>query len=726
MKSKDAAIENYIRSVTKEISPEQVDLRWAIEVYESREVLEGWKLENELVASSQSRLFLFGKTNVEKFSEKPEILIWLSNNIFCPMYCLLVRWREGVWRAFIRVDSKEYELFRNKPLEIILLRKSACTYALEVDLSSANPKFWQLVEANTLPNEGYLGDEAAGKALVVLTEDWYEIRSPSDQLFEGWLMALVWEASDLVDHYYEPVEQEHLEAEREIVLKSSFGNVFEGQDHTLHRAYKLLKNTLDSVGLIALLNKIEVELDKAPKHAWVIYSLLRCLWFSPERTHFGQCIPSLEEVSDEDSDSKWSYEIVPIEAELLGERAKVFWERYGFDFPYLFKRLVGPGNCPIDWFDFVASAPKYEGDIEKGEEYVKDLLTEATACKQWTIPFGAYVQIEAGEIEAIKLQEAGSQVFGVLVNRKGEFSIWSADPLRGRITTSGYEARPVGKAVWHDDKPFFDEAGVRRVDLGLEILIACIIRDFWVVEERESVFGASVHTKKARRLRGDFGKKVIVYLPRIRYIRDRKDLPDSLDLKTRKPHWVTGHLRKALHASEDQIRVGRKYGIWIPEGFTFVRPHRRGDEAQQRAFQERERIYRSRSALQAIRALKPVQSQEKDSWFTYELKVKEWLAQNGYEVEHLAGNRNGDGGVDIQAVRGKEHLLVQCKYWTTERIPPRVIREMMGTLQTFPKGSRGVIITVGELTDGAKRLALEHGIQYIERVDFQSEIKAKL
>ena len=50
----------------------------------------------------------------------------------------------------------------------------------------------------------------------------------------------------------------------------------------------------------------------------------------------------------------------------------------------------------------------------------------------------------------------------------------------------------------------------------------------------------------------------------------------------------------------------------------------------------------------------------------------------------------------------------------------------MGTLQTFPKGSRGVVITVGELTDGAKRLALEHGIQYIERVDFQSEIKAKL
>jgi len=26
----------------------------------------------------------------------------------------------------------------------------------------------------------------------------------------------------------------------------------------------------------------------------------------------------------------------------------------------------------------------------------------------------------------------------------------------------------------------------------------------------------------------------------------------------------------------------------------------------------------------------------------------------------------------------------------------------------------------------AKKLALEHGIQYIERVDFQSEIKAKL
>jgi len=82
--------------------------------------------------------------------------------------------------------------------------------------------------------------------------------------------------------------------------------------------------------------------------------------------------------------------------------------------------------------------------------------------------------------------------------------------------------------------------------------------------------------------------------------------------------------------------------------------------------------------------------------------------------------------VDIQAARGKEHLLVQCKYWTTEKIPPAVIREMIGTLETFPKGSSGVIITSSELTDGAKRLAVEHKIQYIERVDFHAEIKAKL
>ena len=116
----------------------------------------------------------------------------------------------------------------------------------------------------------------------------------------------------------------------------------------------------------------------------------------------------------------------------------------------------------------------------------------------------------------------------------------------------------------------------------------------------------------------------------------------------------------------------------------------------------------------------------KDAWFTYELNVKKWLASNGYEVVYLAGNRNGDGGVDIQAIREDEHLLVQCKYRTTDKIGPDVIRELLGTLQTFPPGAKGVIVTSSELTNGAKDLAIKHSIQFIERADFLSGFESKL
>ena len=60
-----------------------------------------------------------------------------------------------------------------------------------------------------------------------------------------------------------------------------------------------------------------------------------------------------------------------------------------------------------------------------------------------------------------------------------------------------------------------------------------------------------------------------------------------------------------MKANEQQIMIARRFGIMVPEGFTFVKPHRRGDKAQ-------ERIYRSRSALQCLNALAPFDQLESD------------------------------------------------------------------------------------------------------------------
>jgi HJR/Mrr/RecB family endonuclease len=114
-----------------------------------------------------------------------------------------------------------------------------------------------------------------------------------------------------------------------------------------------------------------------------------------------------------------------------------------------------------------------------------------------------------------------------------------------------------------------------------------------------------------------------------------------------------------------------------------------------------------------------------DEWFACELRVKRWFETNGYEVVHLSGSRNGDGGVDIQAQKGSENLLVQCKY-RKEKVGPGAIRELLGSLATFPEGSRGVLVSSSELTPGAREPAQQHGIQFIEGVDFMADLDLRV
>ena len=94
---------------------------------------------------------------------------------------------------------------------------------------------------------------------------------------------------------------------------------------------------------------------------------------------------------------------MPIEGQSLGDKSEVFWERLPFTLPLYYREIIGSGNCSVDTSRFVRSMPLYEGDPKEGEEYLNNLLAEATSLKQWTIPFGAYVLLSAGEIEAAKL-----------------------------------------------------------------------------------------------------------------------------------------------------------------------------------------------------------------------------------------------------------------------------------------------------------------------------------
>lgn len=95
----------------------------------------------------------------------------------------------------------------------------------------------------------------------------------------------------------------------------------------------------------------------------------------------------------------------------------------------------------------------------------------------------------------------------------------------------------------------------------------------------------------------------IVYLPKVKRThldsppaQEPKDQSNSVSGKTlpRAAHDVVCHFRRIKHsASQRQIELARLVGIEVPEGFTFVRQHKRSGIAKKR-------IFRSRSALQLL------------------------------------------------------------------------------------------------------------------------------
>ena len=112
------AITNSIRSVTKKIPLEDIDVSWASESYGSgiqSMVSVPGDQGNELLCLTDSRLFLMGETNVKSFSDLRKIFLWYWPNFLYPVYSLSFYWNEETWRAFIRVDSKEYDLIRSTP-----------------------------------------------------------------------------------------------------------------------------------------------------------------------------------------------------------------------------------------------------------------------------------------------------------------------------------------------------------------------------------------------------------------------------------------------------------------------------------------------------------------------------------------------------------------------------------------------------------------------------------
>lgn len=91
----------------------------------------------------------------------------------------------------------------------------------------------------------------------------------------------------------------------------------------------------------------------------------------------------------------------------------------------------------------------------------------------------------------------------------------------------------------------------------------------------------------------------------------------------------------------------------------------------------------------------------------------------GYsKVLHVGGR--GDNGIDIRAIENDtSHIAVQCKCQRND-IPPRVIRELNGSLLN---NEIGMLVTNARLTTAAIAFAIQARIRVVDRYELFQWIK---
>jgi hypothetical protein len=355
---------------------------------------------------------------------------------------------------------------------------------------------------------------------------------------------------------------------------------------------------------------------------------------------------------------------------------------------------------------------KLEGKTEDAEERIEALLWEAREARQWSIPWGARVAVAVRPFSSVRIYEIAREFICHFLDDQDNFFPVAVN-LRQQPAT--YVCMPFLCIPEPGADPEWNYQG----QLILVLIAAAIIRDFLVVEERDGVFAS----RAFRQRRHGRNSTSVIYLPRVRYNRPvAEHLPVDEQTLARVRHSVHYHLRKARGSSEQQRALAMQYGVRLPLGYTFVRPHERGGLPHV----ERTRIYRSRSAsLMLFEAVDPGPNTRAPEWFKFERDCAEVLRQRGMTVVHHAANaKDGDGGMDLYCVdENGDKLVVQCKCWAFARtIGPEVVRELAGTMRLVDANSgstsRGMIITTTRFSQGAQLAARELGIELVDGETF--------
>ena len=107
----------------------------------------------------------------------------------------------------------------------------------------------------------------------------------------------------------------------------------------------------------------------------------------------------------------------------------------------------------------------------------------------------------------------------------------------------------------------------------------------------------------------------------------------------------------------------------------------------------------------------------------FEWLVGEIYRRKGFAIEERGSQHSADGNIDLILTKGEQRLIVQCKRWTSWRVPVDEIQRFAGTFPSKATGSiTRVFVTLSEFTPDARVAADNAGIALVDGALLAEEI----
>lgn len=400
-----------------------------------------------------------------------------------------------------------------------------------------------------------------------------------------------------------------------------------------------------------------------------------------------------------------------------GLAAEDYWPRLP-TYPLMGWHLAEPEDAPFDVRRLEPSGDDLPAVVDpaEAERVAAALLHEAAARKAYVIPpGGADVDLPGGGIgpfRELRLAEYGAVVVGLLRTPGGEcLSLTGYTGGGGRVMCDRSDDPEAGDPEW-----------LAGVEAAIKLWFAGVVRDFWVLETRERTFhpcpGPASRPPAAPSDRPALpARRRFTLLPRVRYVGpERLDACSRrLGLRTPAPHAVAGHLRRVRVPGPHQLTLAEGLGVSVPEGYTFVRPHRRGGGGENHG----RPVYRCRSAVQLLSGhgdSGPGPTPASD-WFQFERDLHSAAVALGLEVRGLTAHRGIDALLILAARPGDpgEPFLWLCACPRESGAhDTAAVATFVRLVRGQPAVCEGVFVTTGSFAPEAVEAAAREGVRLID------------